>query len=88
MESGCKWIGCCLLSMLSVQGIQAQFYTGNDVDGARWSLGFTGGVFVRPILSDNPQRVSTGDGSESFGIKGEYFYPRNGRSMPVMNERN
>lgn len=76
MESGCKWIGCCLLSMLSVQGIQAQFYTGNDVDGARWSLGFTGGVFVRPILSDNPQRVSTGDGSESFGIKGEYFLPK------------
>ena len=76
MESGCKWMGCCLLSFLTMQGVQAQFYTGNDVDGARWSLGFTGGVLVRPILSENPQRVSTGNGGESFGFTGEYFLPK------------
>ena len=76
MVSGCKWMGCCLLSFLTMQGVQAQFYTGNDVDGARWSLGFTGGVLVRPILSENPQRVSTGNGGESFGFTGEYFLPK------------
>ena len=69
-------MGCCLLSFLTMQGVQAQFYTGNDVDGARWSLGFTGGVLVRPILSENPQRVSTGNGGESFGFTGEYFLPK------------
>ena len=77
MVSGCKWMGCCLLSFLTMQGIQAQFYTGNDVDGARWSLL----RFCQKIRNGFLQETEV----SLSGLPANISCPRNGPSMAVMN---
>lgn len=45
-------------------------------EGKRWSLGYSGGVLVNPVLTSNPSGVSLGRGSSAFMLTGEYYLPK------------
>ncbi|MDR3308756.1 MAG: hypothetical protein LBS80_02250 [Tannerella sp.] len=57
----------CLLVMLPAAS-QGQ-------ENRRWALRYGADFFDKPILTHNPTKVSTGDGSSAFAVMGEYFLP-------------
>lgn len=45
-------------------------------EDARWALRYTGGVFIHPVLTENPKNVDIGRGSSGFSVTGEYYLPK------------
>ncbi|MDR0429041.1 MAG: hypothetical protein LBH58_00995 [Tannerellaceae bacterium] len=45
-----------------------------DVD-RKWALNYTGGAWVKPVLTSNPSGLSLGNGSSALRLIGEYYLP-------------